>query len=467
MTRVAVLDIGKTNVKLALVDAEAGQELAVPSRPNRVLPGPPYPHYDVDAHWQFFLAGLAELQARHGVDAISVTTHGASVVLLDRAGGLAAPVLDYEHDGPDEVAEAYDALRPGFAETGSARMRHGLNVGAQLHWQMLQDPGLRGRMGLVVSYPGYWVHRLTGRAGFDLTSIGCHTDLWNPTLGQLSALPERLGIAGLIAPRVRPSDIAGTILPEVAQATGLPPETPVVFGIHDSNASLLPHLLGRKPPFAVVSTGTWVVSMAVGGEPVTLNPARDTLVNVNALGQPTPSARFMGGREHAVLCGVTPAAGQEAAADAVLARGLMVKPAVQPDSGPFPGRKWHWWPQAPGDAEEAAVAGGYYLALMTAECLGMIGAAGLVLVEGPFSRNPWFIEMLAAATGRRVQVSTSRTGTSAGAALLCMQAVPQAEPDAGPGPTAAAGAIPEGPRHARLQAYAAAWHLRVRGGACG
>lgn len=455
MTRVAVLDVGKTNVKLALVDTRTAQELAVISRPNRVLPGPPYPHYDVEGQWQFFLSGLAEVQARHGVDAISVTTHGASVVMLDTAGGLAAPVLDYEHDGPDSVAEAYDALRPGFAQTGSARMRHGLNVGAQLHWQMLQDPGLRDRIGQIVSYPGYWVHRLTGRAGFDLTSIGCHTDLWNPALGQLSALPERLGIAGLIAPRVRPSDVAGPVLPKVAQATGLSPATPVVFGIHDSNASLLPHLLGRKPPFAVVSTGTWVVCMAVGGDPVTLDPARDTLVNVNALGQPTPSAKFMGGREHAVLCGDAPAAGDDAAADAVVARGVMAMPAVQPDSGPFPGREWCWRPDAPANAEMRAVASGYYLALMTAECLAMIGAAGPVLLEGPFGRNPWFTEMLAAATGRPLEVSASRTGTSVGAALLV---------GGGGWPAEALAAQAQSPRHARLLAYAARWRQALRPG---
>jgi hypothetical protein len=34
---------------------------------------------------------------------------------------------------------------------------------------------------------------------------------------------------------------------------------------------------------------------------VALDPARDVLVNVNALGQPVPSARFMGGREYELI----------------------------------------------------------------------------------------------------------------------------------------------------------------------
>ena len=265
MTHVAVLDIGKTNAKLALVDPQRGAELAVLTRPNRVLPGPPYPHYDTERLWQFMLQGLAALHLAHGIEAISVTTHGASVALLDAGGGLATPILDYEHDGPDSLAAAYAALRPPFTETGSAPMPQGLNLGAQLHWLMAQDASLRDRVAHVVTYPGYWVHRLTGQLGSDLCSLGCHTDLWNPWQGCYSSLVETLGLPQKMAPAVRPSARAGRLLADVAASTGLPADTPVVFGIHDSNASLLPHLRARSGAFAVVSTGTWVVCMAVGG----------------------------------------------------------------------------------------------------------------------------------------------------------------------------------------------------------
>lgn len=56
MTRhVAVIDIGKTNAKLALVDRQSLTEISVITRPNTVLPGPPWPHFDVDGHWAFLL----------------------------------------------------------------------------------------------------------------------------------------------------------------------------------------------------------------------------------------------------------------------------------------------------------------------------------------------------------------------------------------------------------------------------
>ena len=448
---VAVFDIGKTNAKIALVNLATRTEIAVTTRPNRVLPGPPYPHYDTDALWQFLIQGLRDLHAAHGIDAISVTTHGASAALLTADGALAAPVLDYEHDGPDAVAAAYDRVRPGFAETGSPRLRLGLNVGAQLHWQFLVDPGLRDRVATLVMWPQYWGFRLTGERATDVTSIGCHADLWNPHAGVLSSLVERLGLTGRIAPTRRPAEVLGTLLPSVAALTGLPATTPVATGIHDSNASLLPHLLGRPAPFSVVSTGTWVVVMSVGGNVAMLDPARDTMINTNALGQPVPSAKFMGGREHDLLCCGRPAVATAKDAARVRDAGVMLLPSVVAGSGPFPDRAMHWHPAPPDDAAQA-VAVGYYLALMTAECLSMTGGCGPVIVEGPFARNRWFLDMLAVAAARPVLVSPSQTGTAIGAALLFAPS----------GDAIAEVDIPPHQVDATLALYAALWRTRVR-----
>ncbi|MBI1217249.1 MAG: carbohydrate kinase [Rhodobacteraceae bacterium] len=450
---IAVIDIGKTNAKLALVDRVALREIAVVTQPNRVLPGPPWPHFDTEGIWAFLLAALAHFHALHRVDAISVTTHGACAALLTADGTLAAPVLDYEHDGPDHTAADYDALRPGFAETGSPCLAQGLNLGAQLYWQFQADPGLRQRVAWVVTWPQYWGHRLTGVAATDVTSLGCHTDLWNPATRGFSSLVGRLGLTGRFAPPRRPGDILGPILPQIAAQTGLDPTTPVACGIHDSNASLLPHLLGRDPPFSVVSTGTWVVTMSVGGRPVRLDEGRDTLINVNALGDPVPSARFMGGREYEKLRAgreVTPGA---AAVAEALARGVMLLPAVEPGSGPFRGHRMAWTPPDAEIGEEVrAAALSFYLALMTAECLAITGAAGPVVVEGPFASNLLFRQMLAAAVGRPVVASSSRTGTSIGAAMLFGGRVEAPAPLDVPEPD---------PQHAILRRYAEAWRVAV------
>ncbi|AZO19999.1 carbohydrate kinase [Mesorhizobium sp. M1E.F.Ca.ET.045.02.1.1] len=415
---VAVIDIGKTNAKLALVDLARMAEVALRRTANAVIADGPYPHHDVERLWAFILESLSDLHREQPIDAISITTHGATAVLVDAEGGLALPAIDYEFTGTDELAQNYDAVRPPFAETGTPRLPAGLNIGAQLFWQQKRFPAEFARAAAILMYPQYWALRLTGVAANEVTSLGCHTDLWNPWQADYSSLVDQMGWRQLMAP-VRPArDRLGPILQAIAQQTGLDPATPVFCGLHDSNASLLPHLLSDRPPFSVVSTGTWVVSMAVGGRKVELDPARDTLVNVNALGDPVPSARFMGGREFSLLTGGQPVDWDEDDVAAVLARQALLLPSTQQGSGPFPHRAAQWHNAEALSAGQRFVAISFYLALMTATCLELIGGDGPTTVEGPFAQNRLFIRMLAAATGRPVIASETSTGTSIGAALL-------------------------------------------------
>lgn len=426
MRHIAVIDIGKTNAKLALVESATLAEVAVVTRPNAVMQGPPWPHFDVEGHWRFILDGLASFHRRHGIDAISVTTHGAAAVFLTQGGGLAAPVLDYEHTGPEAMAAAYDALRPPFAETGSPRLGMGLNLGAQMHWQLATNPALRGRTAAIVTYPQYWGFRLTGELACDLPSLGCHTDLWNPWERRPSALVDRLGLGDVLATPRLPSDRLGGLRPDLAAQTGLPAGLPVSVGIHDSNASLYPHLRARTGPFAVVSTGTWVIVMAIGRAPRDLDPARDVLVNVDALGAPVPSARFMGGREYTLIARGTTATVQPADRARVLADDVALLPAVEPGSGPFAGRQTRWT-SAPRTDGERQLALSWYLALMTQTCLTLTGARGPAVVEGPFARNPDYLDMLSSLCPDGVETTASATGTAIGAALLLLPDAPHPE----------------------------------------
>ncbi|MBS7544160.1 FGGY-family carbohydrate kinase [Ancylobacter oerskovii] len=456
MSHIAVIDFGKTNVKVVLVEPGSLTEIAARRIPNTVRAGPPFAHYDTQGHWDFLIASLRDLNAAHGIAAISITTHGATAALIDEAGALVLPILDYEDPGPEEMRAAYDAIRPAFHETGSPRLGNGLNLGAQLHWLFRRFPET-AQVRHILPYPQYWAWRLTGVAAAEPTSLGCHTDLWRPREGRFSSLVERMGWIDRMPP-VRPAtDRLGVVRPEVADLAGLPPDTPVANGIHDSNASLYPHLLARSSPFAVVSTGTWVVCMAVGAGAVALDPARDTLINVDARGEPVPSARFMGGREYEIVragCEARPSAADRAA---VLRRGVRLLPSVEAGSGPFAERRAAWT-AAPETDGERMLALSWYLALMTAQCLSMIGAAGPVIVEGPFAGNADYLEMIAAATGRPVGCSPAgSTGTSLGAALLVTgsPAQPVARVSA---PPAADGA---------LAAYAAAWRHAVADGVPG
>ncbi|MGV1757025.1 FGGY-family carbohydrate kinase [Rhizobium sp. A22-96] len=419
--RIAVIDIGKTNAKVVVLDAETGGEIAVVKTSNGVLKTSPYPHYDVDRLWDFILGALKGFATAPGFDAISITTHGASAVLLDADGHLALPVLDYEHLYPQAIQDAYRQLRPAFAETFSPRLSGGLNVGAQIHYQKSTFPEEFARVAAILTYPQYWALRLTGVAANEVTSLGCHTDLWNPTTGTYSSLVDTLGIRTLMAPVRSAFDTLGPVLPALSANIGLAAPVPVYCGIHDSNASLLPHLVENEAPFAVVSTGTWVINFAVGGDLLHLDPQRDALANVDAYGRAVPSSRFMGGREFEILAAqigtATPEA-IEAALQATIEKGIMLLPNVVEGSGPFPGKKMRWIGDASATDAELLAAVNLYLALMTEACLGLIGAKGPIFVEGPFALNRPYLVTLSALTNTDVIALAGSTGTSQGAALL-------------------------------------------------
>lgn len=419
--RVAVIDIGKTNAKVVLLDGKSGAEIAVRKTPNTVIPAPPYPHYDIEALWSFIQATLAEFARAPGFDVISITTHGASAVLLSKDGELALPVLDYEFEYPQAIRDAYAKLRPEFSETCSPALSSGLNLGAQLHFQKSAFPEAFERVWAILTYPQYWAWRLSGVVANEATSLGCHTDLWNPAKGEFSSLVDRLGIRDRLAPIRSAFDALGPVRPELCAALGLERPVPVYCGIHDSNASLLPHLVSCETPFSVVSTGTWVVCFATPGNLDALTPERDSLANVNAFGKATPSARFMGGREFEVLTqGLTVSDGDlDEVVDTVIGKSLMILPNVVEGSGPFQGRRMQWIGSPASDAEKV-VAASLYMALMTEVCLDLIGAEGQIVVEGPMSRNAVYLKALASATGREVaiQAGDSLSGTALGAAML-------------------------------------------------
>ncbi|WP_137134440.1 FGGY-family carbohydrate kinase [Rhizobium sp. FKY42] len=452
--RIAVLDIGKTNAKVLVLDCATGEELDVRRRPNQVIPGDPYPHYDIEGLWRFFCDALRELNSGCGFDAISITTHGASGVLLDEAGDLALPALDYEYEYPEEIRATYAPLRPPFSETFSPALAMGLNLGAQIHFQKVSFPKEFARVRTILTYPQYWAFRLTGIAANEATSLGCHTDLWQPGKGTFSSLVDTLGIRDMMATVRSAFDVLGDVKSALAAELGLQKPVPVYCGIHDSNASLLPHLVGHEPPFAVVSTGTWVINFAVGGDLEHLDPARDALANVDAYGRAVPSSRFMGGREFELLTAVLGPLDVDAALAAMpqaLEKRVLLTPNVTSGSGPYPGQQSRWLNAEGASTPEKWAACCLYLALMTETCLTLIGAKGPVLVEGPFAANPAYLEPLQALLGRQVIAVSGSTGTSQGAGLL-----------AGVKLSAQSKEIVSRLDPAAVQAYAAEWEAKTR-----
>ncbi|MBW8785080.1 MAG: carbohydrate kinase, partial [Novosphingobium sp.] len=192
------------------------------------------------------------------VETIVPVGHGAGVVALNGDAVAFAP-LDYEQPIPEAVVTEYRRHRDPFAMTGSPPLPDGLNLGAQLFWLERLYPQQMAQA-VLLPWAQYWAWFLTGRAVSEVTSLGCHSDLWSPARRGSSPMAERLGWARRFAPLAAAGEKIGTLRPEFAEATGLPGKAKVLAGVHDSNAALLaargfPEIAANEA--TVLSTGTW------------------------------------------------------------------------------------------------------------------------------------------------------------------------------------------------------------------
>ncbi len=425
---IAVVDIGKSNAKLTLTDWDSGAVVWTAEQPTRPARRGPVLDLGVEAIWDWLTERLANAPGRDRVRVIVPVAHGAAVVLLDAAGEVVcAP--DYEDPAFDEVAESYAALRDPFSLTLSPVAARGLNVGRQLHFLRWRAPELFARVRHIVPYPQYWAWRFSGVLASEVTALGAHTDLWLPARGGFSPMAVREGWAALFPPPRPASDRLGPVRPDLARRLGLDPACVVLCGIHDSNASYLPHRASRADPFAVVSSGTWTIVMAHGADLAALREARDMLANVDAFGSPVGTARFMGGREYAAVAGPSPPPPDPDRLPALLASGAMALPSFAL-AGPFPGRPGRLRGADGLDATDRATLASLYLALVTDTMLDLLGAAGEVIVDGPLAANAAYAGVLATLRPRDVvRLGTARGGTLAGARHLARgpdAAAPQA-----------------------------------------
>ena len=105
---IAVIDLGKTNSKVALVDTTQAQEIKVVTQSTTVNEKTPFPSLDHESIENFIFNSLSELAKESDINAITVTTHGATAALLDAQGQLALPVLDYEFKDIDNLRSDYN-----------------------------------------------------------------------------------------------------------------------------------------------------------------------------------------------------------------------------------------------------------------------------------------------------------------------------------------------------------------------
>jgi sugar (pentulose or hexulose) kinase len=414
-----VIDVGKTHAKLSLIRAD-GTVVARRRIPNTVRDEAPYPHADADRLFDWMCAVLRDACASHPVERVICTTHGATAALLT-GDTLAFPVMDYEWSGFPELDAEYERLRDGFQATLSPSLPVGLNLARQIHWQSRRWADRYAQVDRILPYPQYWAWRLCGEFAAEVSSLGSHTDLWCPLAGVPSALAVHLGVDRRLPPLHAASTVLGEIDP---RRLGCGSRTPITVhcGVHDSSAAYVAQFPDPARSGTVVSTGTWVVCMSRLAEVARLDPQRDTSGTVSVFGAPLGCSRFMGGREFAAIAGERGIATVAAVADlaTVLESGVIALPAFAA-SGPFQpasGQGGLFGPE-PESAVGRATLAALYCALITDVCLGLIGACGDIVIDGPFAANPIYLGVLAALRPEdQVFASVCPDGPTLGAAAL-------------------------------------------------
>jgi sugar (pentulose or hexulose) kinase len=416
---VAVLDVGKTNVKLLAI-APDGKILSSRSAPNAVRRGEPYPHCDVEHIWRWMMAALADLGERFAIEAIVPTAYGSTAALV-AGDDLVLPIMDYEAEPPPAIAAAYAEVAPWFEECCCPINPAGLTLARQLFWQSRAFPEAFASAQWILPFAQYWSWGLCGVPASEVTSLGAQTQLWNPRERDLSGLAKDEGWDELLPPLRYAFETLGPLQREVAEKCSLPPETPVLCGMHDSNANYARYLAAGLNDFTLISTGTWLISFNTALPLAGLDPLRDTVSNTDLLGRAVACARFMGGREHALIARDDQARPELADVEALIAAGTVALPSFTRSGGPFPesgGRGMVAGPQ-PATARVRAALASLYVALMASASLDVLRSANRLIVDGGFVDDPLFARLLAALRpDQPLALSAQREGTAIGAALL-------------------------------------------------
>ena len=293
---IAVLDIGKTHAKVILFDAIKLEELSVFQSNNTVLQDSLYPHFNVEFLKKFIIESLKELAKKFSVDSIFTSTHGACMALMSK-GDLALPVLDYEFQGPNQLNEEYNKLRPAFSQTGTPRMDAGLNLGAQLYWQNKFFSDDFSKVDQILFWPQFWSYWLSGIAASEMSYASSHSDLWDIRQKKFIDL-NTYGINSKVEypPLRSASSILGPLKKDLAHETGLPQNIPIYCGAHDSSLALVSASLNQPMPCTILSTGTWVTIFALGSNQTEIPEQTGLMISCDCFGNLVPNFRFPAGK---------------------------------------------------------------------------------------------------------------------------------------------------------------------------
>jgi sugar (pentulose or hexulose) kinase len=294
---IAVFDVGKTNKKLFLLDEDYNIVYEKSARFIETL------DEDGDACENLESLQLSVFDSLHEIyrlpqfeiKAINFSSYGASLVYINEQGEPLAPLYNYLKAYPEEISkqfyQEYGSPETIAAETASPVLGN-LNSGMQLYRIKHQKPELFKQVKYALHLPQYLSLLVSGAAYSDITSIGCHTQLWDFNQQDYHSWVKEEHLRKKLAPIFPSNQALAMIIEGKSCAVGI--------GLHDSSAALIPYLVSFTEPFILLSTGTWCISLnPFNNQPLTPEElSKDCLAYLQYQGKPVKASRVFSGNEH-------------------------------------------------------------------------------------------------------------------------------------------------------------------------
>ncbi|AUG55627.1 FGGY family carbohydrate kinase [Thalassospira marina] len=446
LATVAVIDIGKTNIKLSAVTAQ-GKVLETYSITNTTLPAPPWRHHDLAGIGAWICETLAILCRQHqAIERIVTSGHGSSGILVgdldnpadpELSTGAVLPMIDYEQTVPVEINDHYAALAGDYFDRGSAIMMGATHQARQLYWMEKTHPKQFQNAKWFLGMPQYWGWRLGGAAVSEVTYLGAQSQLWNTVRKSWSPIVAHQKWEHLMAPFAPAWQVIGRIQPELAKRFNFPKPLEILAGIHDSSANFYRYQAAGWGDATVISTGTWIVGLSRNTPPEDLKEHHGMTLNADVFGRPIGGVLTMGGKEYAHLMALEQAPHMPASPrqlSAIIKGGIMALPSFGKEEGLFPGSAGNGritnlvnsLSKEPGFYSSLAV---LYAALLTVECLDALKCHDRVVLDGSFLNDPLYASLVAAMrpdAGTFYNLDTY--GVASGAALLATHEQTSSQP---------------------------------------
>jgi L-fuculokinase len=298
----AIFDVGKTNKKLLLFDAEGNVLKETIQHFTTTVDEDGFPCEDIDQLTRWIKSEWKKLLASEEYQTVAVNfaAYGASFVHLGSNGKPIAPLYDYMKPIPESVIKRfYHGIKHqfeqninDFTQTTCSPKLGMLNAGLQLYWLKKCKPKLWDNIVRSLHLPQYLSYIISGEEVSDYTSIGCHTALWDF---------RKFHYASWVK-----DDILSKLAPITTERFKIIRESnrqiaiKVGFGLHDSSAALMPYLNNSDNSFMLISTGTWSIQLnPFNTTKLTASQLRkDCLCYLKADGTQVKASRLLLGREH-------------------------------------------------------------------------------------------------------------------------------------------------------------------------